>query len=353
PRAPPLEVLLGRLDRPLLALGPAVRELRLAALGPRAAEVRRLPLRLLAAGVEREQLARELAQARAGATLQVLPGLAAELGECGRAAVRADIAGDLADLLVRDVEAVLAPECEQQVVAGDAGYLLRLEGLQATDAVILVDDVVAGAEVGEALEGSPEAGIGSRWPLAEDLRVGEQDESQLAPDETAPRRGDREHELGLAGQRLAGLEQPRFDSPEQVLRSQRLAPVREGDDDSLPSPHERAELVLGLGEPARGERRPLRLERERLVRGERIELRGAGEIRLGVELLERDRTHLVGLPDEIRRARKRRDQVVRGGQASWGGGPPRPPPPPPPPPGGGGGGAPGGRRGPRGGGGRR
>ena len=92
--------------------------------------------------------------------------------------------------------------------------------------------------------------------------------------------------------------------------------MREGDDDPLPCAHERAELVLGLGEPARGERRPLRLERERLVRGEWIELRGAGEIRLGVELLERDRTHLVGLPDEIRRARKRRDQVVRGGQAS-------------------------------------
>jgi hypothetical protein len=46
---------------------------------------------------------------------------------------------------VRDVEPVLAAEGEQQVVARDAGDLLRLERLQAADAVVLVDDVVARA----------------------------------------------------------------------------------------------------------------------------------------------------------------------------------------------------------------
>ena len=119
---------------------------------------------------------------------------------------------------MRDVEAVLAPEGEQQVVAGDAGDLLRLEGLQAADAMVLVDDVVARAKVGEALESTPQPGISSGRTLTEDLRVGEQDEPKLTPDEAAARGRDREHELGLVGQCLAGLEQARLDPPQQVLR---------------------------------------------------------------------------------------------------------------------------------------
>ena len=42
--------------------------------------------------------------------------------------------------------------------------------------------------------------------------------------------------------------------------------MREGDDDALVGAHERGELLLGLGEPACGDRGPLRLERVRLRR---------------------------------------------------------------------------------------
>ena len=67
-------------------------------------------------------------------------------------AVDADVARDLADLLVRDVEPVFAAEGELEVVARDACDLPRLEAEQLADAVILVDDVVARPELGERLE---------------------------------------------------------------------------------------------------------------------------------------------------------------------------------------------------------
>jgi hypothetical protein len=123
--------------------------------------------------VEGKQLAGELSRPFARPGLQVLPGLAAELRQRRRPRSRPDVAGDLPDLLVRHVEAVLAPEGEVEVIAGDAGNGLRLEAEELADAVILVDDEVAEAEVGEALECTAEPGIGTGRPLAEDLRVGE------------------------------------------------------------------------------------------------------------------------------------------------------------------------------------
>src|SRR5262249_16693441 len=87
-----LEVLLDRLDSSLLVLGFAVRKLGLQPLEPFVPQVEGLPLGLLAPRVERKQLARELTQAGPRPALQVLPGLAAELRERGRARVCADVA---------------------------------------------------------------------------------------------------------------------------------------------------------------------------------------------------------------------------------------------------------------------
>ena len=142
----------------------------------------------LAARVEPDQLARELLDGLAGTALQQQPGLAAELRQRGRLRVGADVARDLSDLLVRDVQPVLAAEAEEQVVARDAGDLLRLETEQLPDPVVLMDDVVAGAEVGEGLKRATEPGAGARRTLAEDLRVREQDEPEVAPDEPPPGR---------------------------------------------------------------------------------------------------------------------------------------------------------------------
>src|SRR5213078_1711469 len=103
-------VLLHVLDRALLVRRLPVRELGLEPLQPLVAKVERDTSRGLPLRVQREQLARELAHRLPGARLQVLPRLAAELRERGGARVGADVARDLADLLVRDVEAIVAAE---------------------------------------------------------------------------------------------------------------------------------------------------------------------------------------------------------------------------------------------------
>ena len=187
-RARRLEILFDRLDRACLILRLAVGELRLEPLEPFLVEVVGDADPRLALGVELQQLPRHLAQVGAGAVLEVVPGLAAELGERRRVRVGADVAGDLADLLVWHEDAVVAAEAEQQVVARDACDLLRLEAEQLRDAVVLVDDVVARAQVGEARERAAGGGGRPRRAAAEDLRIGEERDPELTPDE-APARG--------------------------------------------------------------------------------------------------------------------------------------------------------------------
>ncbi len=103
----------------------------------------------LALGVEVEQLAGQLLRGAAGARLDLVPARAAELGQRRRAAVGAEVAADLRQLVDRHEDLVVALELEVQVVAGDAGDGLGVEAGEARDAVVLVDDVVARAQVGE------------------------------------------------------------------------------------------------------------------------------------------------------------------------------------------------------------
>ena len=121
------QVLLHGLDCGRLVGGLPVGERGLEALEPVLREVEGDPARVLAPRVELEQLACELADRGPRAALERVPRLAAELRERRRLAVHADVAGDLADLLVRHVEPVLAAEGELQVVARDACDLSRLE----------------------------------------------------------------------------------------------------------------------------------------------------------------------------------------------------------------------------------
>ena len=267
-----LEVLLHRLDRSLLVGRLAIGEARLELRQPLAREVVRDALARLALRVELDQVAGELADRLARTRLERLPGLAAELRERRRRGVGADVARDLPELLVRDVEPILPAEREQEVVARDAGDGLRLEPEQSADAVILVHDVVAGAEVGEGLQRPAAETALARRAAAEDLVVGQQDEAELAPDEAAARRRHGEEKLGLLRKLVPRLQHPGLDPAEEVLGAQRLAAMREGDDDALARAKERCELALGLGEAAGGDRRPLRLEREGLSLRERVEL---------------------------------------------------------------------------------
>src|SRR5207302_2456222 len=167
--------------------------------------------------VEREQLAGELAYRRARAVLEVLPRLAAELRQRRHRVVGTDVARHLAELLVWDVETVVAAEAEEEVVARDAGDLLRLEAEQLADPMVLVHDVVARAQIGERLERAAADAALPRRPLAEDLRVGQEHEPQVAPDEAAPRRRDREQQLRVARQSVAVLDQARVGAAEEVL----------------------------------------------------------------------------------------------------------------------------------------
>ena len=134
---------------------------------------------------------------------------------------------------------------------------------------------------------------------AEDLRVGEQREPEVAPDEAAARVGDCEQELRLVGQLLALVDQPGVDAAQQILRAQRFALVRERDDGSQAAADERAELVLGFGEAARGDRGPLRLERERLAGRERVELDRVRQVDGRELLLLPDLADVDRLPDEV------------------------------------------------------
>ncbi len=197
-----------------------------------------------------------------------------------------------------DEDAVVAAEAEQQVVAGDAGDLLRLEAEQPRDAVVLVDDVVAAAQVGEARERATGRRRRARRAATEDLRVGEQGELEVAPDEAAPGRRDGE---GEAGRLRARLEQVDGDAPQEASAPLGLAAVGEGDDDVEPLAEEPPQLVLGLREAARDERRALGVEGEALPLRQRVELGGAGEVELLGALVTPDGAHLVGLPDEVGR----------------------------------------------------
>ena len=207
-----LQVFFDGLDRSLLIGRLPVRELRLQPLEVFVAQVVGDSGCLLALRVEREQLAGQLTHRLPGAGLEVVPRLAAELREGGRGRVGADVARHLAELLVRDVEPVVAPEAEKEVVARDARDLLRLETEQLPDAVVLVDDEVAAPQICERLERATTNSPLTRRPLAEDLRVWEQNETQVSPDEAASRRRDGERQPRIARQFLSFCADVRFDA---------------------------------------------------------------------------------------------------------------------------------------------
>ena len=159
-RALGLHVGLDELDRLLLVGGLRVRPGRLELAQP--VGVRRVGEARAAAalGVEVQQLAGELLRGAPRAVLHELPALAAELAQGRVAAARADVAADLRELVGGDEDAVVALVLEVEVVARDARDGLRLEAREARDAVVLVDDDVAGAQVGEGSErAAPARGV--------------------------------------------------------------------------------------------------------------------------------------------------------------------------------------------------
>ena len=168
------------------------------------------------------------------------------------------------------------------------------------DAVVLVDDVVAGAQVGEALQRAAGRRGRPRRAAAEDLRVGQQREAELAPDEAAARRRDGE-QRARSGQSSPGVEHARLDAAQQGLPALGLAAVRERDDTSSSCAEQ----------PARARSRPRTSPRAASAGrcasnengwpcGKRIELGRARRAGARVQALVRQTcADLVGLPDEV------------------------------------------------------
>src|SRR6185295_5530893 len=99
--------------------------------------------------IEVEQLPGQLAGGAARAGLYSLPARRPQRRELWRLAPRADVTSDLRELVGRREDAIRAAVGKLQVVAGDACDGLRLEAVEASDPVVLVDDVVADPQVRE------------------------------------------------------------------------------------------------------------------------------------------------------------------------------------------------------------
>ncbi len=201
-RARGLHVGLDHLDRLALVGGLGVGELRLELDQPVAVGRVGVAAAALALGVQVQQLAGHLLGGAAGARLERVPARAAELGQRRVVAAGADVARDLRQLVGGDEDAVLAGVLEQQVVAGDAGHRARVEPGEAGDAVVLVDDDVAGAQVGEGAQGAAAAAartirpVGLRAPAAHEPVLGDDGQVQRGRDEAVAQRGGGELQRG-------------------------------------------------------------------------------------------------------------------------------------------------------------
>src|SRR6185295_10966018 len=92
-------------------------------------------------------LASDLLDRLLGLALRRGPLAATQRGERRRCA--ADVPRDAIDALGRERDDVGARERELEILAHDAGDLLRDEPLEPRDAVLLVHHVIAGLEIGQ------------------------------------------------------------------------------------------------------------------------------------------------------------------------------------------------------------
>ena len=236
-------------------------------------------------GVQAQQLSRQLLRGAAGARLHRLPARASELGQRRVLTARPDIARDLRELLGGDEHAVVALIFEVEVVARDVRDRARLKAGEPRDAVILMHDDVARAQLGEraqraaayASRGAPSGLTGRRAralgaAAAQQTMLGEDRELQLRGDEAlAQRRGD-EAQRGLEylARNVDVLAQPRgLHAAEVVGRPLALAATRERHDRAVAGAHELLELGLGLGQRARGGIGGLRPQLQWLLAGDR------------------------------------------------------------------------------------
>ena len=142
-------------DRALLVGRLLEREARLelAQADRRAAE--RAPLLQLARRVDLEQLARHREDRLVRLRLDALPRRAAELVEPRARRLRADVVLDEVDAVDREIEPVAARVLEVEIVAFRVRDVQVAQAAVEPDAVIDVDDVVVGLELGDRARRRP------------------------------------------------------------------------------------------------------------------------------------------------------------------------------------------------------
>ena len=205
-----LHLLDGALLVGCLAVGECLFQLALPDRVRREAEARRR----LPGGVDLEQLLRQLGHRPADPSLGALPVSAAQLAEGGPGATR--VAAYAADLVRRQEDLVLSGEVELQVLLDIAAVLaLRHAGI-AGDAVVDVDQQVAGLQLADQIASDDPLGRGQAPDAgrAEQFAIGQDHQAQRLVDETAGERAmdqaDGAGRRGLAQLRHGRSRQARF-----------------------------------------------------------------------------------------------------------------------------------------------
>ena len=182
-----------------------------------------------------------------------------------------------AQLVHRHEDLVRARVLELEVVARDVRDGLRLEAGEARDAVVLVHDDVAGAQLREraqaaaaALGGALPAGALGAAP-AEEAVLGDDRELQAGRDEPVAQRRAREVQRAAVGgrrlvRRVRVVEPRRPQAGEVVRRPLALAAAGERDDGAVAGADLLLERRLGLGHRARADVRRLGAELDRAGR---------------------------------------------------------------------------------------
>lgn len=158
-------------------------------------------------------------------------------------AAGSDVSRDLRELLDRHEDLVRAGELELEVVPGHLGDRLGLEAREAREAVILVDDDVPRAQVGEGPQGAASPLVGAlaaralRALAPEEPVLGDDRDADAGRDEPVAQRGGREDELGLdeaVAARLALADPARLEPREVVGGAFALPAARPRDDGAVP-----------------------------------------------------------------------------------------------------------------------
>ena len=210
-----------------------------------------LPLR-----VEVQQLSGEVARGPAGSRLDRVPALRPQRGELRRAIAGADVARDLGQLVRWREDAVLTAVLQLQVVARDPGERLRVEPREPGDAVVLVDDEVAHAQIGEARQATAGRRRSRHPPAVDQPAEGVDGQLEVRRDKALQR-------LSLGkGQALrrASFQERGVQAIQAVAGALRLAAMLERDDDAVAGAQLALQERLCLADAARRGHGRLRAE---------------------------------------------------------------------------------------------